>query len=633
MSCEEKKDATPAEIDPSVLVPQLEGVTYGEMETAVKVLEAVSALQPPKKKKRKAEEDTSYLEIYKHTNLRRFRKALAKTLDLHQSTYYSGKSEDQHYAERVANRTLKRQKQAEKDKQRLHIQNTQLRQGRIDRLEKLKDSGKEEEEQKLLLMMVPDGHVETAAPKLLTNGDQPKVSLPYLRSCYVCKVRYRDLHSFYDQLCPDCAATNWQKRHQTCNLEGKVAVVTGSRVKIGFQVVLKLLRAGCTVIATTRFPNAAVASFRKEEDFDDFCPRLHVYGLDLRDVAGLEAFVRFLQMQYTSIDILINNACQTIRRPAGYYRPMVESEQELWQAGDEKHRKVLEHCLTFEKVRRRVVLDHEQAATGSSGRDAKPAAQLLPAATAASSVTVETVEGEPMETEPSKAVVVTLDKTSSGDIAEIETPFEKTGVSHSTAMSQMVVLEDDAGVREDVLPRGLSDINGQQLDVRTCNSWLLDMSQVSTPELLECMFVNAIAPFVLNSRLQPLMMIPEKKRPDRFIINVSAMEGKFYRFKTDRHPHTNMAKAALNMLTRTSAESLAKKHRIYMNSVDTGWINDENPLEKASKIAKENNFQTPIDEIDAAARILDPIFTGADEDGGKENAYGKFFKDYRESEW
>jgi NAD(P)-dependent dehydrogenase (short-subunit alcohol dehydrogenase family) len=176
------------------------------------------------------------------------------------------------------------------------------------------------------------------------------------------------------------------------------------------------------------------------------------------------------------------------------------------------------------------------------------------------------------------------------------------------------------------------------------------MDEVSTPEVMECMFINAIAPFVLNSRLKPLMTTPAGcDRPDRYIINVSAMEGKFYRYKMPNHPHTNMAKAALNMMTRTSSEDLAKKSRIYMNSVDTGWINDENPLEKASKIAKTNLFQTPIDEIDAAARILDQIFVGvamdhANDKSGKEDKhkkkkrknakeYGKFFKDYRETEW
>lgn len=214
-------------------------------------------------------------------------------------------------------------------------------------------------------------------------------------------------------------------------------------------------------------------------------------------------------------------------------------------------------------------------------------------------------------------------------------PFESTGLSHSAAMSQMVILPEDVGVSDSVLPPGMTDINGHQLDLRTHNSWLLKMEEVSTPEVMECMFINAIAPFVLNSRLKPLMTVPKdnKTRPDRFIINVSAMEGKFYRYKMPSHPHTNMAKAALNMMTRTSAEDLAKKHRIFMNSVDTGWINDENPLERASKTAANNLFQTPIDEVDAASRILDPIFTGVN--GGRDckKEFGKFLKDYRESEW
>jgi NAD(P)-dependent dehydrogenase (short-subunit alcohol dehydrogenase family) len=111
------------------------------------------------------------------------------------------------------------------------------------------------------------------------------------------------------------------------------------------------------------------------------------------------------------------------------------------------------------------------------------------------------------------------------------------------------------------------------------------------------------------------------------------MEGKFYRYKMPNHPHTNMAKAALNMMTRTSAEDLSKNYRIFMNAVDTGWINDENPLDRANKTAKTNLFQTPIDEIDAAARILDPIFTGVAAGKEGEKMSGVFLKDYYTTEW
>ena len=112
-----------------------------------------------------------------------------------------------------------------------------------------------------------------------------------------------------------------------------------------------------------------------------------------------------------------------------------------------------------------------------------------------------------------------------------------------------------------------------------------------------------------------------------FVVNVSAMEGKFYRFKTPNHPHTNMAKAALNMMTKTSAAALAESF-VYMTSVDTGWVNDEKPIHLAADHASKHNFQTPIDEIDAASRILDPVFGGHDPP-----LHGVFLKDYEETEW
>ena len=597
---------------------------------------------------------------------------------------------------------MKKRKMAESSQQRKHIANTLLRKGRIAKLNAKLEEGQEEEQskferRKLTAMMVPDGHVDTGPTPTtfpqLTDGTetktatdetaktdssavsttnppknngvpitvetvdedaQPQTVLPKLRSCYVCKVRFRILHEFYDQLCPDCATLNWANRHKTRDLRGKVAVVTGSRVKIGYQTCLKLLRAGCHVIATTRFPNSAVDSYRKEPDFNRWKDNLEIYGLDLRDVTGLELFCRYLNHklggesggeeggppQPVGLDILINNACQTIRRPAAYYLPACKKEQDLWRDADETHKGLLKGCMEYERLRRRLHLTSAGADAGASG-----SSRTMPAMIGNGSMTVPRSEGHPASfesasdsgdpaatteattdapvaatKEPSTSLVTTPD-------ASAPTPFETIGMSHSAASSQMILCPEDVGVDDSVLPSGLSDINGQQLDLRKTNSWLLKMDQVSTPELMECMFVNAIAPFVLNSRLQPLLIKRrEGDASNRFVVNVSAMEGKFYRYKMANHPHTNMAKSALNMMTRTAAEDLAKNHRVYMNSIDTGWINDENPLERAAKTAKVNDFQTPIDEIDAASRLVDPIFSDS-------TVYGKFLKDYRETEW
>lgn len=198
----------------------------------------------------------------------------------------------------------------------------------------------------------------------------------------------------------------------------------------------------------------------------------------------------------------------------------------------------------------------------------------------------------------------------------------------SALKSQVEVVRGDEDRDEALFPPAALDVNAQQMDLRRHNSWLLKLEEVETGEAAEVMAVNSLAPFILNSRLKGLMARAGGDK-DKFVVNVSAMEGKFYRYKLPTHPHTNMAKAALNMMTRTSAGDY-RTSRIFMNSVDTGWINDENPLEKAREIADRNNFQTPIDEVDAAARILDPVFSAVN---GATPVWGKFLKDYAETEW
>ena len=169
------------------------------------------------------------------------------------------------------------------------------------------------------------------APKLLLNlpkgenDDQATLESP--RNCYVCKAVFTKLHHFYDTMCTDCGDLNYMKRFQTADLTGQVAVVTGSRLKIGYHITLILLRSGATVVATTRFPVDSALRFAKEEDFQEWGHRLKIHGLDLRHIPSVEIFCNFIEQQYSRLDILINNAAQTVRRPAGFYQHLIENEE------------------------------------------------------------------------------------------------------------------------------------------------------------------------------------------------------------------------------------------------------------------------------------------------------------------
>ncbi|MEZ2121306.1 SDR family NAD(P)-dependent oxidoreductase [Corynebacterium sp. CCM 9203] len=399
------------------------------------------------------------------------------------------------------------------------------------------------------------------------------------QNCYVCKQPYTLVDSFHHQLCPDCAADNRRRREARVDLNGRRALLTGGRAKIGMYIALKLLRDGADLTITTRFPKDAVRRFTAVADSPDWLHRLHVVGVDLRDPAQVISLADSVASA-GSLDILINNAAQTVRRSPGAYSGLVDAES-----------------APLEGVERNV----DTLSLGSTSA-------LHPAA-----LTGAGTDGD--------AAIAALG-------ASGNTPVDASAAAAQAHASRLAALAMTGGSAAlDRIGDGTAiDAGGLVPDEVAHNSWVARIGQVDPLEMLEVQLCNATAPFILVDRLRPALEAAPARR--KYIVNVSAMEGVFGRgYKGPGHPHTNMAKAALNMLTRTAAGELAE-NGILMTAVDTGWITDERPHTTKVRLADEG-FHAPLDLVDGAARVYDPIVQG--ENGV--DLYGCFLKNYVPSSW
>jgi NAD(P)-dependent dehydrogenase (short-subunit alcohol dehydrogenase family) len=395
------------------------------------------------------------------------------------------------------------------------------------------------------------------------------------RGCYICKNDYTLVDAFYHWLCPTCAARSHAKRDQGTDLTGRRALLTGGRAKIGMYIALRLLRDGAHTTITTRFPHDAVRRFAALPDSAAWIDRLKIVGIDLRDPTQVISLADEVAAA-GPLDVLINNAAQTVRRSPGAYSQLVEMESAPLPSGV-----ALPEMVTFDHI-----------------SEAHPAA-------IAGTLRAQAVAHHDGES-PEHALA-----------------------AHNAASMTALALSAGHASLEAHLAGTAVDAGGLLPDLQRTNSWTHTVEEVEPLELLEVQLCNAVAPFVLVSRLRPAMAAAARASGRAHVVNVSAMEGQFSRtYKGPGHPHTNMAKAALNMLTRTSAGEMFETDRILMNAVDTGWITDERPHQEKLRIAAEG-WHAPLDLVDGAARVYDPIVRGE----AGEDLHGHFLKDFEPSPW
>jgi NAD(P)-dependent dehydrogenase (short-subunit alcohol dehydrogenase family) len=399
--------------------------------------------------------------------------------------------------------------------------------------------------------------------------------------CYICKENFTldNIHKFYGNLCTKCGDHNYSYRTLQLDLSGRIAIVTGGRVKIGYYISTKLLSYGCKVIITTRFPKDSLLKYQQDPDYEKWKDNLIIYPIDFRIFESTIKFINYIKENFTHIDILINNAAQTLRRTSTYYNYLLPIETK--EVNKENDKKIVKEDYVSIQNSNPKILDNKPEILNS----------LIPS-----------------------------ENKKNFEFQEI--------LPLSVIASQIKIMEEK--YQPSVTMMG-SD--GQPYDFAGGkNSWNFEFDEIPFQEFTEVQIINAWTPYYLCAKLKPLM----EKSPfqDKYIVNVTAVEGMFNHYKRTTHVHTNMAKAALNMFTRTCGKYL-KNIGIYMTCVDTGWVNYMDEMTKLidenEKELFENKFTNiPLDELDGAMRVLQPIIEGIK---NKNYLYGILLKNYTTSVW
>jgi NAD(P)-dependent dehydrogenase (short-subunit alcohol dehydrogenase family) len=537
-----------------------------------------------------------------------------------------------------------------------------------------------------------DNDAPIVPAELLVDRDAPY-------SCSQCRHTYFDVSPHYAHCCSACVDRNLMYRQMRCRLDGHVVLLTGARTKIGFATGVLLLNAGATVVATSRFPFTAARRFAEHADAAQWQTRLRVLGADFRDTATVELLCAFVAERLPHLDHLINNAAQTIRKPPAAFSMLVQKEIELAASSDSSASEFERHATAFHRQfvefcerQRSDVGINGGALIGRIDRGALHRSALATQAHVCASDSTATViasddKSRSWSVPPfaTNGVLVDHDvddittfhtalknvakksKTKADDDNDVDDKVNGvvSATKTSSQMQSLVSLVSDQSIlvpfplslpsREIIADKTLhtpslamrdaarlAKEGDEPLDMRAENSWFKRLENVELGEWMEVLTVNSAVPSLMCSLLLPLL----RRSPlrERHVVNVSSMEGKMARRKLSAHPHTNAAKAALNMVTRTCALDWSRDYCVLMNSVDTGWVTDERPL--AAQLVHPAAYPAELDEIDGAARVLQPIWRSAASDACEIKSndccwahrlpwqpFGNFLKNYAPTLW